>query len=124
MEDVVLFEEGNLKITSNYLIVFGKRQRISDITSIESHFKKSSKFFPILLIIIGWLGAALTAGISLVLVVLGVVWLFLRKKNYYIEYQTITGSKSTIEHKNPDTLNRIFDALEKALDITHNLNYD
>jgi hypothetical protein len=48
MEDVVLFEEGSLKVTSNYLISFGERQKISEITSLKANFKKSSKFFPIL----------------------------------------------------------------------------
>ena len=115
MGEIILFDEQGVKITNAEFIVFGKSQDISEITSVKTQLNKASKFFPILLIIAGWATVAIAGAIAFVPIVLGIIWLILQKRKYYIEYKTRSGDTIKIENKNRDFIKSVSDALNNAM---------
>ena len=118
MENKVLFNEDGITVTNTHLTGRGKSQKISEITTMNCVTLTTKKFWPVLLIVSGIILLFVFAILGLIALIGGIVWYVKSKPKYSLEYETNTGIVSALVFDKPEMPNKIFDAIEKAMEAT------
>lgn len=115
MEEKVFLDEKGVKVTNARFVTFGRTQALSGITSVSTLEKKPSRLFPIILIIVGALLIAGSPLFGIILMALGILWLYLQKKTYIVQLESASGVSDALESKDSDFIFRVVDALNAAI---------
>ncbi len=115
MEETVVFEEANVKVTNARFIVDGQTYAMNGVTSVKQFEKKPARIAPIVVGIIGLatLGASVIFGI-LILVAAAVIWM-MQKARYSVLLQTSSGSSQALASPDRAYIARVVAALNDAI---------
>lgn len=116
MNEEVFFDNGVVSVTSARCILGGKTIPVRSLNAVSMLEESPSRFFPILLIIIGLicLGCG-AAGFGIVLALLGGLWLYFQKSTYYVNIETSSGSSNAYSSTDRAHIEEVVCALNDAI---------
>lgn len=111
------YQDQSVRVTQSRFIVGNKTYAMRNISSVSIFTIEKSRFGPIAMIVFG---AMLLFGKSIwllgvVIVGLGVAWLFLLKNDYAVRISTNAGEVNSIQSNDQHYIQKIVDALNEAL---------
>ena len=118
MDEHVFLKEKGVTVTNARFITYGKTQVLAGITSVDCLVRTPSRFWPIILILIGLVlifavGSGLFMG--LISAGLGIFWLAMQKSVYIVQLESASGKVDALESKDKEFIFRVVDALNNAI---------
>lgn len=115
MDEELVFEEGNVKVTNARFVVSGQTYAMNGVTSVRQFEKKPNRVLPI---VIGIIGLATFAGTVIgAFILLGIavaVWMAM-KTEYSVLLSTAGGEARALSSKDQAYINRVVAALNEAI---------
>jgi len=119
MEEKILFNEGNVQVSSTRFIVGNQTYAMNGVTSVKSHVSKPNKVGPILGIIAGLFiafsaeGAGKVIGLGIAAVA-GFI-LYNQKATYAVVLNSSSGETQALADHDGDYISNVVSALNDAL---------
>ena len=115
MDEELVFEEGEVKVTNARFVVTGQTYAMNGVTSVRQFVKKPNRVLPI---VIGIAGLATFAGTFVgALILLGIavaLWMAM-KTEYSVLLSTAGGEARALSSKDQAYINRVVAALNDAI---------
>lgn len=115
MDEQVVLEEGNVKVTNTRFIVAGQTYAMNGVTSVEQFAKKPARIVPIVIGIGGLI--ALSGSVIFAIILLGIaaaLWIF-QKATYSVLLSTSSGKAQALTSKDEQYISRVVAALNDAI---------
>lgn len=115
MEETVVFEQNNVKVTNARFIVDGQTYVMNGVTSVKQFEKKPARVIPIIvgLVGLGTLAQTFLGGLIILIVAAG-IW-FIQKAQYSVLLQTSSGSSQALTSTDGVYIARVVAALNDAI---------
>ena len=115
MEEVVILDTGNVKVTNSRFIVDGQTYAMNGVTSVRNLLQKPDRRIPGLLIFLGFIAIPVHILISIVLWgIAGYIW-FKQKPGHCVLLSTSSGEARALTSKDEDFVNKIIEAVNQAI---------
>ena len=115
MEEQVFFQYEGVRVTNTRFIVDGQTFAMNNITSVKPMEKKPSRFWPILLIVLGVIPAFNGTYEPLIFVAAGIAWFVSQKTVYHVMLHTAGGETSALKTFQREYLDKVVTALNNAI---------
>lgn len=115
MEETVVFEEGNVKVTNTRFIVEGQTYAMNGVTSVKRFEKKPPRIIPVMVGIVGL--AAMAGSIIVGIVILAAaygIWT-IQKEEYSVLLSTSSGAAQALTSKDRAYIERVISSLNEAI---------
>ena len=115
MEETVVFEQNNVKVTNARFIVDGQTYAMNGVTSVKQFEKKPPRVIPIVigLVGLGTVTQTFLGGLVILAVAIG-IW-FIQKAQYSVLLQTSSGSSQALTSPDGAYIARVVAALNDAI---------
>jgi Family of unknown function (DUF6232) len=119
MDEKVIFEQGNVKITNARFVVGDKTTAINGVNSISSRILAPSRMFPVIILLVGLaiLFGADGAGKLIGIAIVGIAGWFLynQKPTHFVVLVTSSGAVDALDSKDEPFIRSVISALNDAL---------
>lgn len=115
MEETVVFEENNVKVTNTRFIVDGQTYAMNGVTSVKRFEKKPPRVLPVIVGIFGLatMAASIFVGIAILAAAYG-IWVS-QKEEYSVLLSTSSGAAQALTSKDRVYIERVIAALNEAI---------
>jgi hypothetical protein len=115
MDEQVVLEEGNVKVTNSRFMVAGQTYAMNGVTSVEQFVQKPARVLPIMIGIFGVCALAGSVVFGAILIAAAVAIWVIQKKTFSVLLSTASGKARALTSKDEQYISRVVAALNNAI---------
>ena len=115
MEEKNFLDENGVVVTNTRFIVSSQTYAMSGITSVKNSYQPPSRFFPVVLLLVGLLCLVGAPAVGVILIVVAVLWLIGQKTDYHVLLTTASGEAKALSSNNKEFIAKVVQALNDAI---------
>ena len=115
MDEKTFFEYEDVKVTNARFISGSQTYAMSNVTSVKAFEKKPTRFFGIMVFLIGLVICSNYVIVGLIISAAAAFYLYNQKTVYHVMLATAGGETSALRTHQRDYLNKVVSALNEAI---------
>lgn len=120
MSEEIFYQDRGITVTNARFVTTQKTYALRNISSVHAATIPPNRTYPTLLCLLGLLMCSGNPAIGIVLLVLGIVWLFLQKTDYSVAITSNAGEHKSIISEDRQFIESVVDAINEAITSTVN----
>lgn len=109
------FKNKGIHITNTRAIFPNKTYAMANITSVSIGEEKQDRTVPITIIVIGVIGLTFFPEIGFPLILVGTIWIYMKKKEYSVKIGSSSGEIEGFTSKNRELVRKVVSAMNDAI---------
>lgn len=118
-DEKIFFDERGVKVTNTrFILPNDKTFAMSGVTAVRTSRVDPAKNIPIIMMIVGGIVAYAHGGLngwSILLLVVGALWLWLQKPTFFVTLSTASGEQQALEDKSSAWISSVVAALNESI---------